>query len=164
LHPGGLYELYWWGGNISKQPGPDGKPGLYEIYRYYNDFIQDIPLNNGQYQSIQASVSNPNLRLTGQIDLENQRAHMWVQNKAHTWRNVVDGTANIAGIKGEIKFSGFQPNATLKVEWHAFTTQGTPSIRTSTVKADGSGTVTLTLPDNPQLTDVGIKLEAIQDP
>ena len=51
LHPGGLYELYWWSGNLRDQPGPDGNPanGLFEIYAPYNEFMADIPLNGGGY-------------------------------------------------------------------------------------------------------------------
>ncbi|MGW8249599.1 MAG: hypothetical protein ACWGO1_03070, partial [Anaerolineales bacterium] len=50
LDAGGLVELYWWGDNRETQSGPDGGPGLHEIYRYFHDFIQDISLNSGSYR------------------------------------------------------------------------------------------------------------------
>jgi hypothetical protein len=158
LDPGALYELYWWGANSAEQPGPDGKQGLYEIYRYFADFLHDIPLSNGNYQDVQASVDNPSLRVVGQKDTVNNRAHLWIQNKRHTWKNVVDGVQDITGVSGIVRIGGFVPKMILEVEWHEFTTQGVPSIRFSTVTVDNNGNVLLPLPDNPQITDVGIKI------
>jgi hypothetical protein len=158
LDPGALYELYWWGATIAGQPGPDGKQGLYEIYRYFADFIHDIPLNNGKYRDAAASVNNPSLRVVGQKDTLNNRAHLWVQNKRHTWRNVVDGVKDTSGVSGTVEIDGFTPEMTLKVEWNVFTTQGTPSISFSTVSVDNHGNITLNLPSDPKITDVGIKI------
>jgi hypothetical protein len=158
LDPGAMTELYWWGDNLANQPGPDGKPGLYEIYGYFHDFIKDIPFNNGHYQGAAAQASNPNLRVIGQKDTLDDRAHLWVQNKNHTWRNVVEGANNINGLSGTVTLGGFKANSTFNVAWYAFTTQGIPDIQTSTVDSDGAGTIVLSMPTDPQISDAGIKI------
>jgi len=159
LDPGAMYEIFWQlRGEIDSPPGPDGQPGLYEIYKYFGDFIKDIPLNNGNYQDAQAILTDTNLRTTGQKDLINNRAHLWVQNKNHTWRNVVDGVNGIAGLSGTVTIDSFSPNTTYNVEWHEFGTQGTPTIQHSTVTSDGNGKIVLNLPTAPQITDVSIKI------
>ncbi len=158
LDPGALTELYWWKEKLDNQPGPDDQPGLYEVYGYFRDFIQDIPLNNGHYQDAAAVVSDPSMRVVGQKDTLNNRAHLWVQNQNHTWRNVVDGVSNISGLSGTLTMTGFTPNLNLQVEWYEFTTEGTPSIHTSSVSTDGNGKLILNLPTDPEITDVGIKI------
>ena len=158
LDPGALIELYWWDKNRETEPGPDGQPGLYEVYKYFSDFVHDIPLNNGNYVDARASLSDPNLRVVGQKDPVNNRADLWVQNMKHTWKNVVDGVANISGLSGNVTLDGFTPNKTLPVELHEFTNQGLPSIVTSSVISDGNGQIVIPLPSSQQITDVGIKI------
>jgi hypothetical protein len=155
---GALVELYWWGDNREMQPGPDGMPGLHEIYRYFQEFMGDIPLNIGSYQAVVAAASDSKLRLSGQIDPQNNRAHLWVQNKNHTWKNVVDGAGGTSGLPGTVTINGFSPNTTLAIEWHTFTSQGIPAITKTTVTSNGSGDLLLNLPSDPAITDVGIKI------
>jgi hypothetical protein len=158
LDPGAMYELFWELRNeISRPVGPDGQPGLYEIYKYFGDFISNIPLNNGYYQDAAASLTDGNLRVTGQKDLVNDRAHLWIQNKNHTWRRVVDNNAQ-TGLSGTVTISGFDANKTLPVQWHQFTTQGIPTIVNSTAVTDGAGNLTLNLPSNPDIADVALKI------
>jgi hypothetical protein len=158
LDPGALTELYWWRKTLDYQPGPDGQAGLYEIYNYFRDFIQDIPLNNGNYQAASATLSDPSLRVVGQKDTANNRAHLWVQNPSHTWRTVVDGVGDVSGLSGSLMMAGFSPNIVLQVEWYEFDTSGYPSTRVSQVATDGSGKLTLALPTSSEITDVGIKI------
>jgi hypothetical protein len=158
LDPGAMYELFWELRNeIATPVGPDGQPGLYEIYKYFGDFLSNIPLNNGYYQNAAASLTDGNLRVTGQKDLVNDRAHLWIQNKNHTWRRVVDNNAQ-TGLSGTVTISGFDANMTLPVQWHQFTTQGIPTIVNSTAVTDGAGNLTLTLPSNPDIADVALKI------
>jgi len=159
LDPGVLIEIYWWGENRERQPGPDGQKGLYEIYRYFANFIGNIPLNNGHYRQAGALLSDPDLRYVGQKDTLNNRAHLWVYNIDHTWKNVVDGVTGLStSLSGNLILDGFAPNIILRVEWHVFTTYGTPVIKYSSTKTDHSGRITLALPIDPQITDVGIKI------
>ena len=154
-----MIELYWWGETIDSQPGPDGNTanGLMEIYKYFYDFLQNIPLNNGNYKDAQSVLSNSNLRVAGQKDTVNNRAHLWVQNKNHTWKKVVDGTAQ-TGLSGTVKLTGFSPNTNLNVEWHKFKTNGQPIIANEQMSTDSSGTLTLNLPTDSGLTDAGVKV------
>ncbi len=158
LDPGAMTELYWWKENIANQPGPDGQAGLQEIYAYLRDFVRNIPLTSGSYRDAEATVSDRNMRVTGQKDLVNGRAHLWVQNKNHTWRNVVDGVDAITGLSGTVAIEGFTPDSTYGIEWHEFNTQGMPTIRNSSATSDGNGKIVLNLPTDPQVTDVGVKI------
>jgi hypothetical protein len=158
LHPGAMTELYWWREFTDSQPGPDGQTGLHEVYRYLRDFVRNIPLANGSYQDANAELTDPNLRVVGQKDAVNGRAHLWVQNTRHTWRNVVDGAFGLAGLSGTLTINGFAPRTTYDVEWHEFNTQGVPEIQYSSVTSDGNGNIALNLPTKPHVTDVAIKI------
>jgi hypothetical protein len=153
-----LIEEYWWTENLYHQPGPDGEPGLHEIFRYFADFLQGIPLNNGYYQDVNAVTSQPNLVVVGQKDTSHHRAHLWVKNSNHTWRNVVDGVPGITGLSGTVTLSGFTPNANFFVTWYEFTTQGQPTVRSSSVSAGSDGNIILSLPTEQKISDVGIKI------
>lgn len=158
LDPGAMTELYWWEVNIENQPGPDGQTGLYEVYSYLRDFVQDIPLANGFYQNAEATLTDSNLRVTGQKDTNNGRAHLWVQNKNHTWGNVVDEVGGINGLSGTLTIGGFAPHTLYAVEWHEFTTQGMPSIQYSSATSNCNGDIVLNMPTESQITDIGIKI------
>ncbi|GMQ78538.1 MAG: hypothetical protein BMS9Abin02_1055 [Anaerolineae bacterium] len=158
LDPGSMSEIYWWRSNLENRAGPDGQAGLYEIFKYLRAFTSPIPINNGQYEDIQATLTDPELRATGQKDTANDRAHLWVQNKNHTWRNVVDSVNGITGLSGAVGVGGFTPNKKLDVQWHEFTTQGTPAISCSAVTSDEVGDIDLALPGDPSVADVGIKI------
>jgi len=158
LDPGGMTELYWWTENIKNQPGPDGQRGLYEIFGFFQDFVENIPLANGSYQNAEATLTDLDLRVTGQKDLVNGRAHLWVQNKNHTWRNVVDGVDNVGGLASIVKIEGFTPNTTFGVEWHQFYSNGKPIINNTSTSTDETGNIVMNLPVDPLITDVGIKI------
>ncbi len=153
-----MIEEYWWTRNINMQPGPDGIPGLHDVFGYFSAFIEDIPLNNGVYQDVNGVVSNPRMQVVGQKDVVNNRAHLWVKNQDHTWRNVVDGVPGISGLSGTVTIEGFSPNTTFSVDWHLFTTIGLPIISSSTVTTNSNGIILLSLPNDPQITDVGIRI------
>jgi hypothetical protein len=158
LDANALIEEYWWTDNLENQPGPDGNPGLHEIFGYFSNFIQDVPLNNGNFQDAAVTTNDPNMRVIGQKDVLNDCAILWVQNRNHTWRNIVEGMPNSSGLSGTLTLDGFSPNTSLSIEWHEFTTQGVPSIHYSTVTTSGTGGIVLPLPSDPQITDVGIKI------
>jgi len=115
LNSGGGIESYWNGPPTNGQIYKSGSHDYRSEYKQFYDFVSDIPLNNGNYQDIGAQVNNANLRVWGQKDLLNNRAHFWVQNRLHTWKNVADGIA-IAPINETIKFIGFEVNKNYKVE------------------------------------------------
>jgi uncharacterized repeat protein (TIGR01451 family) len=108
INPGGMYDLYWWPDNIRDYD-------LYYHYKPYQDFMDGIPLNNGSYQDVEAMTSSPDLRVWGQKDTVHGKAHVWIQNRHHTWRNVVDGVI-ISGVSGQIIIPDMRPGP-YQVEW-----------------------------------------------
>ena len=153
LDPYVMSELYWWKETLDTSPGPDGQPGLYEIYKHFYNFVYNIPLNKGGYQDAIASSSNQSLRVVGQKNTSANRAHLWIQNKAHTWRNVVDNVS-ITPQSGTISVSGFNPNQNLKIEWWD-TYTGTISIAEN-INSNSSGNLTLTVTN--LTTDMAVKI------
>ena len=142
MDEGALTEVYWWGGYREGNPGVDGQPGLHEHYKYFYQFISNVPLNNGHYQALGAQVGNSNLRVVGQKDLVNQNAHLWIQNKNHTWRHVVDNTP-VSPASGTITIPGFQANQTYQLKtWNTYT--GTVAT-TSNLTSDSSGAIALAI-------------------
>jgi hypothetical protein len=146
MDAGALMELYWWGMYRDSQPGLDGVKGLYEHYRLFYDFIWDIPLNNGHYRDAQPQASNADLRAVGQTDTVNSRSHLWIQNKRHTWRNVIDGVA-IPPVSGTVTLPGFLPNESYRVDWWD-PYQLDPAkrvVRQENLQARADGSLTLTV-------------------
>jgi hypothetical protein len=62
-----------------------------------------------QTESETNRVENPPLSGNGQ-------AHLWIQNRAHTWKNVVDGVS-ISDVTLTVTVSGFQPGESYAVQW-----------------------------------------------
>lgn len=161
LDPGGMSEFLWWMDEINNQPGPDGAPGLFEIFRYFSEFMADIPLSNGYYEDASALLSDPNLRSTGQKDALHGQAHLWVQNRRHIWRNVVEEVAGLSGMSGTAVLDGFAPLSTFEVSWYLFDTGGLPKIETELVTSDEAGTIKIDLPDDQSITDAGMKMSIL---
>jgi len=136
INPGGMIESYWYATEHIYTGNFDHR----DQYGNYYDFIKDVPLNNGNYQDAQAQVSNGSLRAWGQKDLVNESAHLWIQNKNHTWKNVVDGIS-IPEVSGEVTISGFAPGKQYTLEWWD-THTGSVS-KTEPVTTDGDGNVQL---------------------
>jgi chitodextrinase len=149
---GGLYDMYWWSTPDVYNPGVyDHRPSALS----FQNFLSGVPLNNGHYQDLAAQVSDANLRVVGQKDVVNGNAHLWIQNKNHTWRNVVNGV-NIAPVSGTIRVAGFVPNRAYTLQWwDTYRTTGQVSSTTSaTAASDG----TLTLSASQLATDVAVKI------
>ncbi|MCO5208082.1 MAG: PKD domain-containing protein [Caldilinea sp.] len=147
LGPGGVYPLYWYTDNIFAH-------ALHPIFGAWRRFMEDIPLTNGRYEDAAATVTNPDLRVLGQKDTTGGRAHLWIDNRNHTWRAVVDG-ASIAPVSGAVTVAMGEPYARYRVEWFD-TVDGLPTT-TETVIADSRGFVVLSLMD--LATDIAVKLE-----
>ncbi len=141
INPGGLIESYWY-----DRPHIWNDSSYYgrifdhrDIYGTYYRFIKDVPLSNGKYVDAAATVTDPNLRVWGQKDTPDGKAHLWIANPAHTWSNVVN-KVTIAPISATITLTGFTPNKSYPLEWWD-TYSGAPSSTTSAV-TDGNGNLT----------------------
>jgi hypothetical protein len=151
LDSGAMPELYWWRSNIEKNPGPDGIPGLYEVFRAFSRFIRDIPLNNGNYAAANVTSSEAALRVVGQQDSVSGNAHLWIDNSNHTWKNVVDNVI-VPPITGTVTVSGMPDGV------YAVTLFDTYSGVTFRSTAESSGR-TMTIPVSNLATDVAVKIE-----
>ncbi len=151
ISPGGLLESYWYDtGHIYGRNG-DGVD-LRPQFKAYYDFIHDIPLNNGFYRDAGATSTNSLLRVWGQIDVQDGRAHLWIQNREHTWRNALAGTVSAAS--GSITLPGLNPSTNYPVEWWD-TSSGSP-VRTESVSTDSGGNLVLDVSN--LSTDIAVRV------
>ncbi len=160
LDSSGMYELYWWTDNIRKQPGPDGdtENGLYEIYAYFYDFMNNISVANGKYIDINPQVSDLKTRVVGQKEKDGSSAFLWIQNKEHTVSSVVGGK-NISRLTSRVTIDNLKPYNTFPVEVLLFTTSGNMEKKLYTFTTTGSGRLTLDLSRLPEnVTDVAFKI------
>jgi hypothetical protein len=151
LDSGSLYEIYWYYDHIvNSSPTYDHRPFM----KYRTLFLNSIPLANGHYTDAAPIISNAtSIRAMGQKDTINKRAHLWIQNSNHTWKNVVDGVS-VAPVSGSVSVAGFSPNATYPVEWWNTYTGHIQS--TDTITANAAGTIVL--PITSLLTDLAVKI------
>ncbi len=111
INHGGMYDLYW--DNINEfNDNPDPRAH----FRPLRDFLNGIPLNNGCYEALSPTIGGSNIRVFGQKDLVNERAHLWIQNDQHTWYNIVNSNP-IPPVSGTVEFAGFRANKKYRVEW-----------------------------------------------
>lgn len=114
------------------------------IARPFAAFVATLDLQRGGYVDVGAVVSNPELRVYGQRHPQRRQAVIWVQNRRHTWRNVmgVDAPAAITPQSGTVTLI-LRPDEPYWVEWWD-TATGAVSRREHVV-ADGAGRVTLSI-------------------
>jgi hypothetical protein len=150
LHPGALYEVYWYYREHILDP-----PQIDHQYhqRHFVNFLRDVPLSNGHYEDLAAEVSNPDLRVVGQKDLQNGRAHAWIQNRAHSWKNVTGGLP-IPPVSGTVSISGFAPDTVCAVKW--WNTYSGQIDRLEAVKTDEQGRLQLAVKE--LADDVALKI------
>jgi len=144
--PGGVYPLYWYTDNIFDK-------SLHPIYGAWNKFMAGIPLSNGHYADVAATSSNSDIRVFGQKDVQAGRAHVWIDNRQHTWRAVVDGRA-IPAESGTVSLAMQRGNAAYTVTWYD-TQTGQPT-STQTLSANASGVLVLSVSN--LSTDIAVKI------
>ena len=124
-------------------------------YKAVGAFLGDVPLNKGGYVDWGGTVTNPSLRVVGQKNTSTGSMHLWVQNKAHTWKNVVDRVA-IQPASGSITVPGFKPGAAYALErWDTYAPGGRVA-SVENVVADSTGKVTISV--EALSTDLAFKL------
>jgi len=80
----GVIDMYWYPQNLDAY-------NLHYYVKAYQAFMAGIPLSNGHYEDIAATISgSAALRVFGQKDLTNNQLHLWIDNANDTWKNVVD--------------------------------------------------------------------------
>ncbi|MBN2371994.1 MAG: PKD domain-containing protein [Vicinamibacteria bacterium] len=114
------------------------------ISRVFRQFVDRLKLHQGGYADASATVSTSNgdLRAIGQKNVAAGHAHLWLQNRAHTWRNVLFGT--VTAIQSASVTIRMAPSTDYRVEWfNTYTGAVTSAAQTS----DSSGSLILTLSD-----------------
>jgi hypothetical protein len=144
---GGMTGLIWNTENIRNN-------NLYYRYKGFSSFMKDIPLTTGQYQKADATSSNPAIRVWGQTSATGNAAHLWIQNRNHTWKKVVT-MGNPAPESGVVTLSGLTPGNITLEQWNSWNEDTIPgSLETLTVNASGI----LQIPVNNLVTDIAFKL------
>lgn len=159
INSGGLIESYWYDNSHIYKRARDGSLAFdfrFHFKPYFN-FIQDISLNNGNYQDASAHVSNNRLRVWGQKDVVNGQAHLWIQNAGTTWRKA-NRLSFLAGTAGTVRLGGFKPGAVYQVEWWDTyqTNKSKQVIRREVIAASETGELFLTV--ERLVSDVAVKI------
>lgn len=131
--PGGVVPLYWYSDHIESK-------ALHWRFGNWNRFMANLPMHNGRYTNAAATANDPNLRVLGQKDLTAGRAHLWLDNKRHTWRAVVAGS-NIPPITASVQLPMQSSGGQFTATW--FNTTNGLAFATQTLTADGIGVLTL---------------------
>ena len=142
-----MYDLYWWASDIYGDSFDHrGEAGN------LRKFLNGLPLSNGNYADAVAT-GTAGLRIVGQKDLTNNKAHLWIQNAAHTWRNVVDGAA-ITPITGSVELTMAPDTEYTVTAWDTYS--GSPTDAAS-IASNGSGV--LTIPITSLSTDIAFQVD-----
>jgi hypothetical protein len=137
INHGGTIAMFWFLENLHAN-------NLHHQYRTYMAFMKDIPLNSGGYRNISSEASNPGIRCWGQMQDNGNAVHIWIQNKGHTWKNVVDN-GEPAPVSGTVTLHGLTPGPMTLETWDTWDTSRTTPIRTEAVNVDANGNLQVTV-------------------
>jgi len=113
LYYGGMYDLYWWTEDVvNEKAGYDHRNEFLRL----ESFLKGLDLAKGGYQDWAGKVSNDNIRVVGQKNVVKGCFHLWIQNKKHTWKNVID-KVETQPEAASIAIDGFKPGETFLIEW-----------------------------------------------
>lgn len=138
LNPGGMSDPgYWWSGHLNQIDRE-------QVAQPFIDFVSSLDLNRGGYFDAGATSTNTKLRTLGQKNTAKDRAHLWIQNEDHTWRNVmgVDNPTSITGQSGTITIQ-MSPDTDYDIQW--WDTYNGVVEREEKLSSDGSGNIILTV-------------------
>jgi hypothetical protein len=135
LNAGGMSDPNYWYSDHIKHINKEA------ISKPFSAFMQTLDINQGGYVDVNATVSSPDIRTLGQKNLASGKAYIWIQNKNHTWKNVMD-RANIPPQNGTVSLT-LKPSTGYTVQWiNTYTGETTNS---QTLSSDGAGTLTLSV-------------------
>ncbi len=154
LDAGALQELYWYNDEMRAHD-------LYGIFGRYRDFLDGVDFNAGGWRAVELSQPDERLRVVGQFKPDQNRAVLWIDNAAHTWRAVVNGQPP-AAVTTSVSLSGFTPGSTLRVQWWDLCSGQAPTCRIGIqreqrLQVDGTGSIALDV--GGLASDVGVKID-----
>lgn len=133
LDAASLFEPgYWYAEHLDQIPQS-------QITHVFADFVNGLDVNKGGYSDLQASASNPKIRIVGQKNLSSGKAYGWIQNEDFTWRSAMDGYKGSQ--TGTIAIT-MSPNTNYTISLINTATGKTDSTKNLTSSSDG----TLTIP------------------
>jgi outer membrane protein assembly factor BamB len=138
LNPGAMSEPnYWYSEHLDVI-------NRMQVSKPFYDFTKALDLNKGGYVDAVAATTNANIRIYGQKNLAKNKAQLWIQNKDHTWRNVmwVANPVAISPQSGTITLR-MNPSTAYQANWYN-TYAGTVS-STQTLSSDAQGNLQLTI-------------------
>jgi hypothetical protein len=144
LDAGAMGEIYWWAEHLSTEDGFQLQP-----FRVLASFLADVELNKGGYSESNATSSDGGLRIVGQKNTAAGRMHLWIQNRANTWRQ----SPPPGEISGTVTVDGFEANTAFGVEYW-----DTRSGATSSATLQSSAAGALTIPVQGLRTDLAVKV------
>lgn len=144
---------------------PNDQVDLFKMMSAYERFMAGEPLNRGGFRAVGTDLSGVDqiilqgtagqLRAWGVQSLD--RGLVWIDNAAHTWKNVADG-APIPPASASLTIPGFRAGLDYAVEWwdpYAFD-PAQQVLRTQTITAGSGGTITLDIAD--LSSDIAVKI------
>lgn len=144
--PGFVYPTYWNAGNIWNH-------NLHALFGNWNRFMAGLPVANSRYAGVTATSAVAQLRIIGQQDIPAGQAYLWLDNREHTWKRVVDGWPSTP-ITAAVHVPMARPHAVYHAVW--FHTTNGLAYATNTVIADAAGIVALGVTN--LITDVAVQL------
>ncbi len=128
LDSGALFEPgYWYSEHLNVIP-------RLGIAGAFAGFVNQLDVNEGGYEDLDAVVSNPKLRIVGQKNIIAGKAFGWLQNTDFTWRNALDGVHSSQS--GTIAIA-LSPNTTYQIEWVDTSTGEVTTQESITTASDG---------------------------
>jgi hypothetical protein len=140
---------YWWSQHLKQI---DART----ISKAFHIFVKDLDLNHGGYSDALPEIDNSSITAVGQKNLIKDKAHLWIHNQNHTWRNLmdVDGDHAPTGQSTTIRIQ-MNPNVRYQIQW--WDTSSGVITRTDTVISDNSGFVAIKVSD--LKSDVAVKMQ-----
>lgn len=112
------------------------------IARPFAQFVSGLDVNKGGYVDAAPTTTNSTIRAVGQKNLAKGTAYLWIQNKLHTWRNVmgVENPTPVTPQSGTVIVQ-MTPNTTFTMErWDTYT--GT-LVASQSVSSDAAGNLAI---------------------
>ncbi len=139
----GTGQLWWWGQYVDPK-------NLYVQFRAVASFVRGIPWNTAGFERMEPETPNESLRAIGLRG--KQISILWLQNTAHTWWNVVNGTVISPVEPVELILPGIPPGRYSIEYWDTYSGKMT---RKETASATAGSLKIMT----PRLeTDIALKI------
>lgn len=146
---------------------PNANYDLFGMFAAYERFLDGEPLSNGRYIEIGVDLDGArwiavtptisNLRAWGVQDPTAGRMLLWIDNSAHTWKAVVDGSP-IMLASGILRVPGFQPAHGYVVHWWNTDSGVVDADATTLMTSQADGTLVLEV--SGLVDDVAVKVIA----